>query len=118
MEAAIEKEKAKRAFDERDFKAEPGELEKAVRYVLMLKGHEFTIGQPMLFRLEMRNVGDKTIVFYDTDVMAQDPMIVIDSKGEVESLWPDYREILFGALEIEATAVVGDGQSLAISSGP
>ncbi|MBP7050225.1 MAG: hypothetical protein KBE65_04350 [Phycisphaerae bacterium] len=61
----------------------PDEFRKAIRYVLSPVSREFVIGKPMLFRLEMTNVGDKPIGYYRTEVLLNDPMLVTDPNGKV-----------------------------------
>jgi hypothetical protein len=43
---------------------------------------EFVIGEPMLFRLEMTNVGDETLPYWPTSYMVNDPMIVKGPNGK------------------------------------
>jgi hypothetical protein len=64
-------------------RTEPGEFEKAVKYVLTPLSESFVIGQPMLFRLEMKNTGDKAFGCGRTDVMVNDPMLVTGPDGGI-----------------------------------
>jgi len=82
LERFIQKERIKREFHEAGGRTDQEAFERAIRYVLIPIGDEFTLGRPMLFRLEMRNVGDVPIAFSRSPVMAGDPMIVTDPNGQ------------------------------------
>ncbi|MBN2128738.1 MAG: hypothetical protein JW741_04550 [Sedimentisphaerales bacterium] len=98
LERFIQKERVKREFQEAGPRTDEEAFDRSIRYVLVPIGDEFTLGEPMLFRLEMRNVGDVPVAFYHSQVMLGDPVIVTDPKGRRLSyadtdyqtdLWPD-----------------------------
>jgi len=82
LERSIKKERVKREFREEHSRTEKEAFDRAIRYVLIPIGDEFTLGEPMLFRLEMRNVGDVPIAFYRCEVMVDDPLIVTGPNGQ------------------------------------
>lgn len=81
LDRFIEKERVKQELVQRQSPGDRQEFDRAVRYVLTPLADEFVLGQPMLFRLEMKNVGDKTLGYWRTSVMVNDPMLVIDPNG-------------------------------------
>ena len=52
-----------------------------VRLIPLTK--EIAIGNPMLFRVEMKNITDETLGYTDTSFMVNDPMLVKDSNGTI-----------------------------------
>ncbi len=81
LDRFVEKERVKQGLVQRQSPGDRQEFDRAVRYVLTPLADEFVLGQPMLFRLEMKNVGDKTLGYWRTSVMVNDPMLVIDPNG-------------------------------------
>ncbi len=81
LDLFIEKERVKRQFRDRPSAAGLEEFKRAIRYVLVPLADEFVLGRPMLFRLEMRNVGNKPLGYPRMPVMVSDPMLVIDPNG-------------------------------------
>lgn len=79
----LQKARIKRELLKRGQTAEPGEFDKAIKYVLTPISDEFVIGRPMRFRLEMTNTADKPFGYWRMDVMANDPMIVTDPNGQM-----------------------------------
>ena len=98
LERFIQKERVKREFREQRSRTEEEAFDRAIRYVLIPIRDEFTLGEPMLLRLEMRNTGDVPIAFYRSQVMVGDPVIVTDPNGRrlpyadtdyQTGMWPD-----------------------------
>ncbi len=79
----LQKARIKRELIERGRTAEPGEFDKAIKYVLTPISDEFAIGRPMQFRLEMTNTADKPFGYWRMDVTADDPMLVTDPNGQM-----------------------------------
>jgi len=79
----LQKARIKRELLKRGQTAEPGEFDKAIKYVLTPISDEFAIGRPMRFRLEMTNTADKPFGYWRMDVTANDPMLVTDPNGQM-----------------------------------
>jgi hypothetical protein len=79
----VQKERVKKEFQERGQQTGREAFDAAIRYVLRPTTDEFVLGQPMLFRLEMQNVGEIPIAFYRFDLMVNDPMIATDPNGRI-----------------------------------
>jgi hypothetical protein len=48
---------------------------------LIPRTKEFTIGRPMLFRIEMENTSNETLRYTHTSFMVNDPLLIIDTNG-------------------------------------
>jgi len=73
--------KMKVANDHLLIEPEKGRAGFEVRLIPLTK--EFTIGSPMLFRIEMKNISDETLGYiHTTSVMVNDPMSVIGPKDD------------------------------------
>jgi hypothetical protein len=83
LQRYIQKERVKKEFQEHGQQTSREAFDAATRYVLRPRTDEFVLGQPMLFRLEMQNVGDTPIAFYRFDLMVNDPMIVTDPNDRI-----------------------------------
>ena len=79
----LQKAQFKQEWQKRGGKTEPEEFDKAIKYILSPASQEFVIGKPMLFRLEMKNIGEKPIGYWRTEVLMNDPMLVTDPNGRV-----------------------------------
>ena len=58
-------------------------FDRGIEYKLIPLSEDFAVGRPMLFRINMVNVSDLSVLFMDTrSVMVNDPMAVIGPNGE------------------------------------
>jgi hypothetical protein len=81
LDRFIEKEKIKWDMSNGGRRTPPEEFDRAIKYILSPVSSEFVIGQPMLFRIEMKNEGNTPIGFRRTSVIVNDPIRVIAPDG-------------------------------------
>ncbi len=93
-----------------ELKIEPEKIRKGFEISLIPLGKNFTIGKPMLFRLEMKNINKETLGYTHTSFMVNDPMIVKDSNSsDVPYIDTSYQTIGgFEFLEPGETVVLAD----------
>ena len=82
LDRHILKEQTKREARNRRGAANQEAAYSAIKYVLSPIGEEFVIGQPMLFRLEMKNEGTTPVAFRRTSLMVNDAMRVVRPDGK------------------------------------
>ncbi len=81
----VKKEILRRKLEKEDAKTRVAKFDRDIEFRLIPLAEEFEIGLPMLFRIEMVNVGEEPILYMatgPTSVVANDRMIITDPKGK------------------------------------
>ena len=81
----IKKELLRRDLEKEDGKSRRAKFERGIEFRLVPLTEEFEVGRPMLFRIEIVNVGEEPILFMatgPTSVVANDRMIITGPNGE------------------------------------
>ncbi len=81
----VKKELLRRELEKEDAKTRMAKFDRDIEFRLIPLTKEFEIGLPMLFRIEMINVGEEPILYVETgptSVVANDRMIITDPKGK------------------------------------
>lgn len=63
------------------YQADTEQARKGLEVRLIPLREEFTLGSPMPFRIELKNVSDRTLGYTDTSYMVNDPMQITDPDG-------------------------------------
>jgi hypothetical protein len=63
------------------FRQDQQKLKQSLRISLIPHDENFVIGQPILFDIEMQNIGDETVMYGRTSWMVNNPMLITDSNG-------------------------------------
>jgi len=92
VENVIKKEVFRRQLENEDRAARVARFKQNIKYVLTPLSEHFVIGEPMLFRLEMKNTGDGPVLYTRTSFMVNDPMDVVGPDGsEIRYADVDYQ---------------------------
>jgi hypothetical protein len=101
VETLIKKELLRRELEHEDPEIRIAKFEQGIEFHLTPLSEEFAVGQPMLFRIQMKNKSDDPILYMATgpqSVVTNDPMIVIGPNGKTLDyvdtsyqigVWPD-----------------------------
>jgi hypothetical protein len=85
IDMLIKKELARMQLENEDSRIRIDKIKQGIEIRLIPISNEFVIGQPMLFRIEMKNVSDAPILYTATgphSVMVNDPMFIVDPNGK------------------------------------
>ncbi len=83
LEMMVQKEKLRRKLHHEDYETRNAKFEKGIKYSLIPLTEDFVIGEPMTFRIEIKNISDAPILYMTINpLMINDPMKIIGPNSE------------------------------------